>query len=113
MTSCLHRLAKGVDETQYFFACWTCGNKGEVSVRSDDFSRFNAQWQGFSGTAFAAGPRQDTLQCEACKGMNVSLYRQATTSQPRRNELYSFVMRGDGKIEVRHQSSSRRSARNA
>jgi hypothetical protein len=53
--------------------CKACGNKGEASMWSDDWNRWDGNLVGFEGALRVTGPRPGDLRCEKCKGTNITV----------------------------------------
>jgi hypothetical protein len=63
-------------EWSYFdIECNVCGNKGEASMWSDDWSRWDGNITGFEGSLRVTGPRPGDLRCAKCKGTSVTVSR--------------------------------------
>jgi hypothetical protein len=51
----------------YDVICLSCGNKGELSMWSDDWFRWGYKWNGFEGTVRPTGPDEvNQIRCLKC-----------------------------------------------
>lgn len=62
---------------RYEASCASCGNVGGLAMWSDDWNRWGADWDGFSGRVYPQGPALETVTCKKCGGANVSLRRKS------------------------------------
>jgi hypothetical protein len=61
--------------THYDVLCCHCGNRGSVSIWTDDWYRWKAKWTGFNGTSAPNGPRLESVSCNQCKKHNLEVTR--------------------------------------
>lgn len=51
--------------------CTACGAEGKLSMWSDDWNRWDAELDGFSGIVRITGPQRDELKCKKCGSFKV------------------------------------------
>jgi hypothetical protein len=52
--------------TYWDVVCGACGNKGKVGIWTDDWNRWDGEWEGFDGPLRITGPNEPYARCLKC-----------------------------------------------